>query len=709
MLTATQAALKQRRTNVIAGLIRHSEDVFHLADVTLSPFLDLAIRLWLAQIFWVSGILKLANFDNAIALATYEYPVSWLNPVTAAYLGVSIEVICPVFLALGLATRIAVIPMLILSLVIQFEYQQLNQHLYWAALFGWYVVMGAGPISLDRLLAPGLGNSALPLVRPLSRLYAAVTRTIGPLYQLFIRCWLAALLFAPVMAGRLILDWVLGFASPFLALGLATRLIALVAALWLLGMGFAMDLTELQRIDHLYWFFFLALLALRGPGPLSLDQLLQQQLNRLFPPLMNWADAALANLPHVVIVGAGFGGLKAAYGLRLAACRVTVIDKRNYHLFQPLLYQVATASLSPADIATPIRAMFRDQHNVRVLLSEVIDVDTVAQQVILSDSTRIAYDYLVLATGARHSYFGRDEWELYAPGLKRIDDATAIRRRLLLAFEQAENCADLEERQHLLTFAIVGGGPTGVELAGAIAELARHGLAGEFRNIDPAKARVLLIQSAPRLLPAFSERSSAFSEQSLRALGVEVLTNSRVEQVDADGVVVSGKRIGARTAFWAAGVIASPAARWIKQEADSAGRVKVGPDLSVPGLANAFAIGDTALSAAWSGKPVPGLAPAAKQQGIYVAKVIKARLEGRKPPPPFRYHHLGNLATIGRKAAVVDFGIVRLSGALAWWLWGIVHVLFLVDVRKRLSVAIEWFWAYLTFKRGTRLITGGRE
>ncbi len=315
----------------------------------------------------------------------------------------------------------------------------------------------------------------------------------------------------------------------------------------------------------------------------------------------------------------------------------------------------------------------------------------------------------MLATGARHSYFGRDDWEPYAPGLKRIDDATAIRRRLLLAFEQAENCADPEERQRLLTFVIVGGGPTGVELAGAIAELAQHGLTGEFRNIDPAQARVLLVQSAPRLLPAFPESLSEVSAHSLRALGVEVLTKSRVEQIDAEGVRVSGQRIGSRTVFWAAGVMASPAAQWLQVEADAAGRLKVGPDLTVPGLPNVFAIGDTALSEAWDGQPVPGLAPAAKQQGAYVARLIKTRLEGHAGLPPFRYHHLGNLATIGRQAAVVDFGGFRLSGALAWWLWGIAHVFFLVDTRKRLSVAIEWFWAYLTYQRGTRLITGGRE
>ncbi|MEI2781083.1 MAG: NAD(P)/FAD-dependent oxidoreductase [Candidatus Competibacter sp.] len=315
----------------------------------------------------------------------------------------------------------------------------------------------------------------------------------------------------------------------------------------------------------------------------------------------------------------------------------------------------------------------------------------------------------MLATGARHSYFGRDDWEPHAPGLKRIDDATAIRRRLLLAFEQAENCADPEERRRLLTFVIVGGGPTGVELAGAIAELARHGLAGEFRNIDPAQARVLLVQSAPRLLPAFPESLSEVSAQSLRMLGVEVLTQSRVEKIDADGVWVSGQRIGSRTVFWAAGVMASPAAHWLKGDADAAGRLKVGPDLTVPGLPDVFAVGDTALSEAWDGKPVPGLAPAAKQQGAYVARIIKARLEGRTGLPPFRYRHLGNLATIGRQAAVVDFGGFRLSGALAWWLWGVAHVFFLVDTRKRLSVAIEWFWAYLTYKRGTRLITGGKE
>ncbi|MCC9003929.1 MAG: FAD-dependent oxidoreductase, partial [Candidatus Competibacter sp.] len=607
MLTATVAAVRHRRANVIAAFLKRVDEALRVAEVTLYPFLDLVIRLWLAQAFWVSGVLKLANWDTALTLATYEYPVPWLDPFTAAVVGVTIEVLGSMLLAFGLATRLAAIPLLVLTLVIQFEYRALDQHLYWAALFGWYIVMGAGPISLDRLLTSGLASSALPLVKPLGRLYASLTRYLGPVYQLGLRLWLASLWFVPVLVGRSFLEAVLGFVSPLLALGLATRLAAIGAMLALLGSGF-MGADEIQTINRLYQLFLLGLIALRGPGPIAADTVLQRQLARWFPPLESWSDEALTDVPHVVVVGAGFGGIKVAHGLRLAACRVTVIDKRNYHLFQPLLYQVATASLSPADVATPIRALFRDQHNVRVLLGEVTDVDATARQVVLSDGTHIGYDYLVLATGARHSYFGRDDWEPYAPGLKRIDDATAIRRRLLLAFEQAENCADPEERQRLLTFIIVGGGPTGVELAGAIAELAQHGLTGEFRNIDPAQARVLLVQSAPRLLPSFPESLSDVSAQSLRALGVEVLTKSRVEKVDAEGALVSGQRIGSRTVFWAAGVMASPAAQWLKTDADSAGRLKVGPDLSVPGLPNVFAVGDTALSEAWDGKPVPGLA-----------------------------------------------------------------------------------------------------
>ncbi|MGH8532545.1 MAG: NAD(P)/FAD-dependent oxidoreductase, partial [Gammaproteobacteria bacterium] len=463
----------------------------------------------------------------------------------------------------------------------------------------------------------------------------------------------------------------------------------------------------LTRIDDLYCMLLLGLVMLQGAGPLSLDHGLAQALRRRFPQLQGKPAAPLDRLPQVIIVGAGFGGLRAARGLRHAPCRVTLVDAHNYHLFQPLLYQVATASLSPADVAAPIRGSFRDQFNARVLLGKVTGVDRETQAVVLADGRRLSYDYLVLATGARHAYFGREEWEGLAPGLKQIDDATRIRRRLLVAFEEAENAADPRSQQQWLTFVIVGGGPTGVELAGAIAELARHGMEREFRNIDPASARVVLVQSAPRILPTFPEPLSAFAEQTLKKLGVEIFANNRVEAVDDTGVIVSGRRLEARTMFWAAGVMASPVAQWLAAEADSAGRLKVGPDLRAPGLPNVYAIGDAALSHGWNGQAVPGLAPAAKQGGAYAARHIRARIEGRALPGPFHYTHLGSLATIGRKAAVADFGRLRLKGALAWWLWGAVHILFLVGARSRLSVAVQWFWAYLTFQRSTRLITGG--
>jgi NADH dehydrogenase/putative oxidoreductase len=387
---------------------------------------------------------------------------------------------------------------------------------------------------------------------------------------------------------------------------------------------------------------------------------------------------------------------------------VTVIDQTNFHLFQPLLYQVATAALSPGDIAAPVRTLFRNDVGIRVLLGRVTGVDT-QRQIVTFNEREIPYDYLVLATGATHSYFGKEGWAPYAPGLKRVEDAIEIRRKILTAFEQAEATGDADRRASLLTFLIVGGGPTGVELAGAIAELARFGMDKEFRMFDPADARVILVQSAPRLLPAFPETLAAIAQRSLEKLGVQVLLGSRVEDIDPDGVVVSGKKILSSTVLWAAGVTASPAAKWLKVDCDSAGRIKVGADLGVPGISNVFAIGDTALSSGWKGKPVPGLAPAAKQGGTYVARQIRARVEARPPRSAFKYRHLGSLATIGRKAAVADFGFVKLWGEPAWWLWGMVHVGFLVGTRNRIATLINWFWAYLTFSGGIRLITGGES
>jgi len=428
-------------------------------------------------------------------------------------------------------------------------------------------------------------------------------------------------------------------------------------------------------------------------------------LKRRFPQLGGKPASALDGLPRVVIVGAGFGGMACARALRHAPVQVTLIDRHNYHLFQPLLYQVATAALSPGDIALPIRSVLRGQFNARVLLGTVTDIDTCRRQVSVGD-LRISYDYLVLATGATHSYFGKDTWAQYAPGLKRVDDATAIRRRVLEAFERAEIAPTETDRQRLLSFIIIGAGPTGVELAGAIAELARFGMGRDFRNIDPAAADVLLVHAAPRILPTFPEVLSRRALQSLERIGVRVLLDSVVQDIDADGVIVNGRRIYAKSVFWAAGVTASPLAKRLRVELDKAGRVKVEKNLSVPNLEDVFAIGDSAASNAWSGKPVPGLAPAAKQGGAYVAKVIGARVVGKPEPAPFAYRHLGSLATIGRKSAVADFWRIRLGGACAWWLWGAVHLAFLVGARNRMAVFLNWMWSYFTFHATTRLITG---
>ncbi len=421
------------------------------------------------------------------------------------------------------------------------------------------------------------------------------------------------------------------------------------------------------------------------------------------------ADPKSRQVPRVVIVGAGFGGLAVAQGLAGAPVAVTVIDRRNYHLFQPLLYQVATAALSPADVAWPIRGILSHQANASVQLGRVVGIDTERREVQVGER-RVPYDYLVLATGARHAYFSHPEWEDTAPGLKKIADATHIRERILMAFEraEAEDC-DAEERARLQTFVIVGGGPTGVEMAGAIAELAKHALAADFRVIDPGTTRIVLIEAGPRLLPSFPEPLSAKAKKSLESLGVEVRLGTPVTQCDDSGVAVGEERIDARNVIWAAGVMASPAGRWLGAEQDRAGRIKVKADFSVPGQPEIFAVGDTALAESAGGRPLPGIAPAAKQAGRYVAQVIRSRIEGRAAPRPFRYRDYGNLATIGRKAAVADFGGFRLSGFLAWLLWSLAHVYFLIGLRNRFVVALTWFWNYVTFQRGARLIAGGES
>jgi len=411
--------------------------------------------------------------------------------------------------------------------------------------------------------------------------------------------------------------------------------------------------------------------------------------------------------PHAVIVGAGFGGLYAARALRHAHAQITVIDRRNYHLFQPLLYQVATASLSPAEIAYPIRAIVRRQANTRVLLAEVLAVDARAGNVLLQDG-EISYDYLILATGARHSYFNHPEWEAYAPGLKDLDDAARIRRRILLAFEAAERETDEARRQELLTFVIVGGGPTGVELAGAIAEMACKAMAHDFRNIDPRVTRTILVEAGPRILPAFSEDLSHKAESTLRRLCVEVRTNAPVTSIEAEALVVGTERIAATTILWAAGVAPSPLARSLCVPLDRAGRVLVNSDLSIPGHPEIFVVGDLAAFFQPPGRPLPGLAPVAIQEGRHAAGNI-LRACGGQPRIPFRYRDRGTLATIGRAAAVMQVGRFHCSGLLAWVLWLCVHIVWLIGFRNRLIVLLDWAWAYFTFERSARLITGEGE
>lgn len=415
--------------------------------------------------------------------------------------------------------------------------------------------------------------------------------------------------------------------------------------------------------------------------------------------------------PRVVILGAGFGGLFAARALARADAEVIVIDRHNYHLFQPLLYQVATAGLPAADIAWPIRSMLRRQRNTAVLMDAVTGIDVDRQEIALRDRKPVEFEYLIVATGATHSYFGQDQWQEVAPGLKSIDDATMIRRRILTAFERAEMATDPGERERLLRFVIVGGGPTGVELAGAISELANYTLKKDFRTVDPRSATIVLAEAGPRVLPAFTESSSLYAQKALEKLRIDVRVGSPVTDLEGDRIMIGNEELRAATVIWAAGVAASPATRWLGVETDRAGRVIVEKDLSMPGHPNVFVIGDAALVKSADGAQVPGIAPAAKQAGRHAARVIEERIGGHaggRPatPRPFRYRHAGNLATIGRRAAVIEFPYLHLKGRLAWWVWGISHIYFLVGVRSPLLVTLNWLWQYLSYAQGARLITG---
>jgi NADH:ubiquinone reductase (H+-translocating) len=694
----SEATERLRRAMRLAAGLGQAVELLSMSWVLLG------CRLWLGQVALVRQMraTMIGGADGGPNLIAEEPLVSTL--VSGIEGAVSVGV--PLLLMAGLLTRPVALSLLLTLALPSAGQTGVVVQLPTIALLVWLLVAGPGALSFDGLFGRGMTWSAFGPAKTIGRLYTVMTGELRPVVQLLTRIGLAALTAAPalpMLTGRFAsladpllpasppVHWPLALAL-VLVVGFATRPAALVLAGTIPLSGMAMD-------HQLTVLLVCLTIAAAGAGRYSVDRLIALWARR------GQGGRVGADLPHVVVVGGGFGGIAAARGLRNARCRVTLIDRRNHHLFQPLLYQVATAALSPAEVATPIRSLFRQQRNVRVCFGEVTGIDVVAREVALG-STRIGFDHLVLATGARHSYFGQDSWADCAPGLKSIEDATAIRSRLLRAFEEAENAVDEAERTAWLTFVVVGGGPTGVELAGAIAELARHGLDREYRTIDPTTAQVILIQSGPRILPTFTPALSAAAEHSLRGLGVDVRLDTKVQGIDDAGVTLGERRLAARTVLWAAGVTASPATRWLDRPGDAAGRVIVGPDLSIKGLSGIYAVGDTAACRAWNGGPVPGLAPAAKQAGSHVARVIRAALLGRPPPPAFRYRHYGSLATIGRQAAVVELGWLRLSGAIAWWLWGAAHVAFLVGGRNRATVILDWFWAYLTYRRSTRLITG---
>ena len=710
-----QPTFKEQR---LARMFNGMMDTISFLGRIAWPIIDFAFRAWMANQLLIAGVLMAHNWDNSVLFAAQEYPVPWLNPKLEAFLGIAAEIGGGVSLLLGIFTRLGALSVLLFALAIQVYYVTLDVNLFWIALMAGYLLRGPGPISLDHLLEQGLNRSPLPFSTILTAFFDATRSFFSNLYLLALRLWLVITLLIvsyesgisnyspslyswfPLHSAPLIFSSLSLLFAILFALGLATRFAAILGFIIVsLVQGSIGDIGY-----PIYWMMLMAIFFTFGPGAVSLDNLILTILKRYFPQLSGKPAFSLDNLPHVVIIGAGFGGIACAKALRHTPVKISLIDRHNYHLFQPLLYQVATGALSPADIAIPVRSIFLNQFNAQVLLGEITAIDK-DNQIVTAGDLRINYDYLVIATGASHSYFGKDVWAPFAPGLKKIEDATDVRSKIVETFEHAEIASNEEERRRLLNFVIVGGGPTGVELAGAIAELSRFGMEKDFRHFDPASANIILVQAAPRILPTFSEKSSFNAQQSLEKIGVKVLVNSKVEQIDDEGVIVNGERIYSKSVLWAAGVAASPAAKWLAVEADQAGRVKVQGDLSLLNYPNIFVIGDTALSNAWQGKPVPGLAPAAKQGGNYVANVISRKIFNKSSPKQFKYDHLGSLATIGRKSAVAEFKHVKIHGAIAWWFWGFVHVSLLVGARNRISVLLNWGWSYFTFRATNLLIT----
>ena len=691
---------------------------------TFWPFTDLLTRIFIALFFLRSGLVKAADWETAVFLAANEYPVSWMTPVQAASTGLAIELIGPALLIAGFMTRPAALAMAALTIVSQAVYVPTTTNLIVSAMLVWYVFHGPAALSLDRVLASGLKESALPLARPTIIAWEWSREKLAPIVMALIRIWLGATLLAyagvidPPVAVLTWLpttifsgfpDWLAIVSAAFFFTGFG----AVIVSYGLFFLIAAYMIAGAHPNVTLFPFLFLAIYEAKGAGVFSVDRAILAWMEKNIFFDRDYSEIP-DDWPHIVIVGAGFGGLAAVERLKRLPVRITLIDKRNYHLFQPLLYQIATATLNPADIATPIRSLFKGDGNVRVLKGEVRAIDAEAKSITYATdedhSQTLEYDKLVLATGATHSYFGKDEWGAFAPGLKTVEDGIAVRGSILNAFEQAEASGDPERIKRLLTFVIVGAGPTGVELAGAIAELAKINVAREFRTIDPTSAQVILVQSGPRILPAFPEQLSEKAAKSLEDLGVEIRTESRVTEIAEEFVRIGDEaRIETETVLWAAGVTASPAATWLDAESDRSGRVQVNDYLRVIGREGVhddiFAIGDTAGSKGWDGKPVPGLAPAAKQAGVYVSRIVEAELLNKPCPGPFAYKHQGSLATIGRKSAVADFGSFKLSGNTAWWLWGIVHVGFLTGMRNRVTVVVNWMWNFFAQHSGVRLIT----